>query len=452
MSRLPLTHLFQGDRAPGRPVALAFGPGAEAVVRTQAEFAAAAAWVAGHAGRTGGGRWVLACEDAWDFAAGLFGLLLAERTVVLPPNFLPGTVAALAAEGGVLRGLPGPEALRGRPGPPREPIRGGRLEFWTSGSTGEPKGVAKELAQLDAEVAMLERMFGHLLTAGPMVGTVPHHHIYGCLFRLLWPLAAGRPFLCEPCGDPAGFKRALAQPLAPALVASPAHLSRLPALVDLGGLPVPPAVVFSSGGPLAGADALAWRRWVPGGVVEIYGSTESGGIAWRSQDAAPASADWTPLDDVALTYEDRALVVTSFRAGPEPLRMADAAEPSAGGRFRLLGRLDRTVKLEEKRISLPELEQALEAHPWVDRAALVVLAGPRPVLGAVVVLKARPPGGRGALVRTLRAHLGQRFEGLALPRRWRFPGELPYDPRGKLTTQALAALFLPGPGERRPPA
>jgi len=213
----------------------------------------------------------------------------------------------------------------------------------------------------------------------------------------------------------------------------------------LQDLPVPPGVVFSSGGPLSGADAAVWRRRVPAGVVEIYGSTESGGIAWRIQGADPADADWTPFADVALGFRAGALVVTSFRAGHGPLPMEDAAEPAPGGRFRLLGRLDRILKLEEKRISLPELELALESHPWVARAALVLLEGQRPALGAVVVLQGAPAG-RARLVRALREHLARRFDGPALPRRWRFPTELPYDSRGKLTRQALAGLFqLPPP-------
>jgi acyl-coenzyme A synthetase/AMP-(fatty) acid ligase len=310
--------------------------------------------------------------------------------------------------------------------------------------------VSRDLAQVDAELAILERTFGHLLPAGPMIGTVPHQHIYGCLFRILWPLAAGRPFLCDPVGDPAGFRRGLALPGPAALVASPAHLSRLPRLLDLEALAVPPGVIFSSGGPLDAADAALWRRRVPGGVVEIYGSTETGGVAWRNQGADPASADWTPFADVAVAFSAGALVVTSFRAGSRPLRLEDAAEPAPDGRFHLLGRLDRILKLEEKRISLPELERALEAQPWVARAAVVLLEGARPTLGAVVVLKPSAPVERALLVRTLRAHLAQRFEGSALPRRWRFPEELPSDARGKLTPGALARLFQPVlPG--RPP-
>ena len=427
MSCPPLSRLFQEPRPAWQPVAFGLDGGAP---RTWDEFAAAAAWAAERARREGGLRWVLACSDAWEFAAGLAGLLQAGRTVVLPPNFLPGTVAALEREAdGVLAGTGLAQ--------PRAGLLEGNLEFWTSGSTGEPKGVARSLAQAEAEVAMLDRTFGHLLPPGPMVGTVPHHHIYGCLFRILWPLAAGRPFLGEPAGDPATFLRALDRPEPVALVASPAHLSRLPQLLNLEELPVPPGVIFSSGGPLAGADAALW----PGGVFEIYGSTETGGIAWRHQGPDPASAEWTPCDDVTVAYEAGALVVTSFRAGPAPLRLEDAAEPAAGGRFRLLGRLDRVIKLAEKRISLPELERALETHPWVARAALVPLEGGRPALGAVVVLR-DAPAERELLVRTLRAHLAQRFEGVALPKRWRFPLELPYDARGKLTPAALAALFL----------
>lgn len=430
----PLSQLFLDACPADHPVALNAG----GAVRTWAELAAATAWAEARVRRDGGHRWLLACPDAWEFTAGLLGLLLAGRTVVLPPNFLPETLRDLAARAdGVLDrtgSLDGPR--------PRARIPDGTVEFWTAGSTGEPKGMARTLAQLDAEVALLERSFGPRLPPGPVVGTVPHHHIYGCLFRILWPLAAGRPFLVEAAGDPGSFCRALAQPLPATLVASPAHLARLPGLVDLDHLPVPPGAVFSSGGPLAAADALAWRRWTPG-VVEVYGSTESGGIAWRVQGPEPASAEWTPFDDVVLTFPGGALEVASFRAGPAPLRLEDAAEPTGGGRFHLLGRLDRTLKLEEKRISLPELERALAALPWVVRAAVVLLPGRRPVLGAVVVLGPDAPADRATRVRALRDHLARRFDGPALPRRWRFPADLPYDERGKLTQRALTALFQP---------
>jgi acyl-coenzyme A synthetase/AMP-(fatty) acid ligase len=444
----PLAQLFLDACPSDHPVALNLAPdGLGVIVRTWEQFARAAAWAEDRARRDGGRRWLLACADAWDFAAGLMGLLKAGRTVVLPPNFLPQTLRDLAA---VADGtLTGTGLARSAPDP--GPLPDGTVEFWTAGSTGEPKGMPRTLAQLDAEIALLERTFGHLVPTGPVVGTVPHHHIYGCLFRLLWPLAAGRPFLAEPAGDPSSFLRALAQPQPATLVASPAHLSRLPELLDLARIPVPPRVVFSSGGPLAQADALLWRGRVPAGVAEIYGSTESGGIAWRIQGPGSESGEWTPFDDVRLAFlPDGALEVGSFRAGPDPLRLEDGAEPAPEGRFQLLGRLDRTLKLEEKRVSLPELERALVALPWVVRAAVTLLPGPRPMLGAAVVLGPGAPAERGPRVRALRDHLAARFDGPALPRRWRFPAELPYDDRGKLTQRAVAALFLASGDGARP--
>ncbi|MCO6705214.1 AMP-dependent synthetase, partial [Streptomyces sp. CHB9.2] len=64
----------------------------------------------------------------------------------------------------------------------------------TSGSSGEPKLIAKQLFQLANEVAALECLWGASLGAATVLGSVSTQHIYGLLFRVLWPLCAGRPF------------------------------------------------------------------------------------------------------------------------------------------------------------------------------------------------------------------------------------------------------------------
>ena len=450
-----LSRIFDGQRALDHPVAIV----GERVIpfdRFARTVAAIAANTRALSKAGGGGRWLLASEDAWGFAVGFFGLLRAGCSVAIPPNHLPATLERLLPEvDGVLTDVarfvgaghpwhPIPEPGEAVPDP--APLADGVVEFWTSGSTGEAKRICKHLSQLNAEVVVLEQAFGHCFEGGPVLGTVPHQHIYGCLFRILWPLAAGRAIVTEQCGDPDRVRSVLARSLAPALVCSPALLARLPNLVDLDSFASVASVIFSSGGPLKSADAIKWRRWVPGGVAEIYGSTETGGIAWRVQSEDPASSLWTPFPDVFLAFEvDGALRVKSPRVGPEPVRMEDAAEPLADGRFRLMGRLDRIVKLEEKRVSLPELEAALETHPWVSRAAVVRLENPRAILGATIVLtkdvQHMAVGERRELGQTFRRHLALRFEPVAIPKRWRFVDELPYNERGKLTPQALAALF-----------
>jgi acyl-coenzyme A synthetase/AMP-(fatty) acid ligase len=41
----------------------------------------------------------------------------------------------------------------------------------------------------------------------------------------------------------------------------------------------------------------------------------------------------------------------------------------------------------------------------------------------------------------LRQHLQHYFDRVLLPRRWRFPDQLPFNERGKLTAAALMSLF-----------
>ncbi len=84
--------------------------------------------------------------------------------------------------------------------------------------------------------------------------------------------------------------------------------------------------------------------------VEIYGSSETGGIAWRQTESL-----WQPLPGVqlALNTEGALRIDSPWLALGQTEQTADAAELFADGRFALRGRLDRIIKLEEKRISLP---------------------------------------------------------------------------------------------------
>ena len=455
-----LAHIFEGQRAADQPVAIS----GDQVFRFD-QFARSVAAVAALAEATGKGRWLLASQDAWAFAVGFFGLLRAGCTVVIPPNHLPATQKRLLPEitGALTDQAPAASGLTGsdqddsgsawhqipEPGeawPQSEPLADSMIEFWTSGSSGEAKCISKRLSQLDAEVAILEETFGGHLNPGPVLGTVPHQHIYGCLFRILWPLASGRPFIIDQCVDPNQFRSVISRFQVAGLVSSPALLARLPSLLNLDPLAPVASAVFSSGGPMTASDASAWLKWAPTGVLEIFGSTETGGIAWRVQSEEPHTAHWKPFRDVRMAFEaDGALRVESFRAGPTPVRMEDAGEPLADGRFRLLGRLDRIVKLEEKRVSLPELEAELQTHPWISQAAVTRLEGPRAVLGAVLVLvEDMPhlsPEEWRSLGWTFRQFLLTRFEAVAIPKCWRIVNELPYNESGKLTPQSLASLF-----------
>ena len=416
-------------------------------------------------------RWVLTAEAPDDFAMSMLALLQAGKTPVIPPNTQAGTLARLA---GAFDAVAGPGGLGGLGGdaPPLAPFlfdpRSVHIDLYTSGSTGEPKCVRKTLAQFETEVAAQEALWGATIGEAAVVATSPHQHIYGLLFRLFWPLSAGRLFDSVTCAQPDTLVERLAllgKSRACVLVSSPAQLSRLPELIPLASLRPAPRIIFSSGGPLPPAAAAEFHRQLGAAPAEIYGSTETGGIAWRRQEGGATSDVWTPLPGISVTAaEDGALSLCSpFLADPGAWRMDDAIETLAGGRFRLRGRLDRTVKIEDKRLSLADLEARLQEHPWVSAAAAVGLTGRRQSVAAVAVLNAQgreqlAARGRAALAQDLRRHLAAHFEKVLLPRRWRFPERLPFDQRGKLSQAALSALFIvandesaPAPRARRTP-
>lgn len=101
------------------------------------------------------------------------------------------------------------------------------LSLCTSGSSGEPKRIEKTLRQLANEVQALEHLWGTDLGSACIIGSVGTQHIYGLLFRVLWPLCAGRPFVRRQLAFPEDLQRASREHPAFAWVASPALLKRM---------------------------------------------------------------------------------------------------------------------------------------------------------------------------------------------------------------------------------
>lgn len=398
-------------------------------------------------------RYALCVDDPFAFACALFALFACGKHVVIPASAAPAYLDTLADAYDVLvtdadLSAIGPHAgtIAFNAVDPHAPIT-----LYTSGSTGAPKPIHKTLAQFDAEVVTLERQWGAQLGTGTVMASVPHHHIYGLLFRVFWPLAAGRAFSRETVTEPAALQRALAQQPAAALVSSPAQLARWPLLSGFDALSshLPLPMVFSSGGPLDAAAATAFAAAHGSAPIEVFGSTETGGIAWRRQDQTLA---WQPFARIEVRQEDDgALAVRSPHLPHDDWhRTDDAIAFDDSGRFLLRGRLDRVVKVDGKRVSLPAVEDWLGAHPFVARAAATLLPGSsRERLGALVALtpagvEALRAQGRVALAKTLRRHLSAYTEPTLIPRRWRFCMAMPVDARGKLPASAVAAAFRPG--------
>lgn len=190
-----------------------------------------------------GARVALYDDDPYAFSIGLFACWQRGAIAVLPPNDAPGSLERLregvvAAVGGGGDWLPGVDGLApldsstaARPDAVLRTL--GReapaLELFTSGTTGDGKAAPKRLRHLDDEVATLERTFGAGLEGARVYATASHQHLYGLLFRVLWPLAAGRPFCCDRLLHAEELLPRLEAEPRSVLASVPAHLVRLAA-------------------------------------------------------------------------------------------------------------------------------------------------------------------------------------------------------------------------------
>ncbi|PYD16507.1 AMP-binding protein [Pseudomonas syringae pv. pisi] len=394
-------------------------------------------------------------EDAADLAIALFAAWRAGVHVLLPADLQGQTRERWANQVDLwLTDLPGDthlSDLRAAPLPAAAlDLDQCRLSLCTSGSSGEPKLIEKRLRQLANEVCGLEQLWGAELGSACMIGSVATQHIYGLLFRLLWPLCAARPFVRRQLPFAEDLQRASREYPSFAWVASPALLKRMGDNLDWPGLAAVRRV-FSSGGALPAEAAQSLQQRLGQWPTEILGSSETGGIAWRQ-----GGQRWQAFDGVELSQDAQgALRISSPYLPPGHVEQtADAALIGADGRFELLGRLDRIVKLEEKRVSLPLIEQALAAHPWVSEARLGVVQANRASLGALLVLSdagllALRNQGRRALTEALRHYLQPHCETIALPRRWRLLRQMPLNAQGKLPQADVEALLL-APRSKQP--
>jgi acyl-coenzyme A synthetase/AMP-(fatty) acid ligase len=392
-------------------------------------------------------RAALLCQDSYRFAVGLFALMHAGVTAVMLPNGQPGTLEALAdtfdllIDDAFLTGAPAaPSALA--PLDPTVPA----LEFFTSGSTGVPKRIIKTLGMLEREVTTLDALWGVEMGRGPVFATVSHQHVYGLIFKLLWPLSSGRPF----AGEMHEVWETLLDPLPPdaVIISSPSHLSRLSGIA-----PLPagrrPRGIFSAGAPLSLAAARETADILGALPTEIFGSTETGAIATRRQRSD--NQPWQPLPGITIATDanGRLRLQSPFLEGTDWFEAADLIEQSIDG-FHLRGRTDRVAKIEGKRVSLADIESRLAGSPWVAASAVAVIPGATARLGAVVVPSA---AGREMLARigtfrfsrALRQALAETQEPAALPRLWRFRDALPDGAMGKSRDADILALFGAAP-------
>ncbi|ETX15874.1 4-coumarate--CoA ligase [Roseivivax halodurans JCM 10272] len=234
------------------------------------------------------------------------------------------------------------------------------IGFSTSGSTGKPRIILRGRAELDHEIRAI---VSGVLPNRPerVLSLVSPRHLYGFLWGILLPRALGVECLELDAASPTGIARK-ARP-GDLIVATPFQWDRCSAL---GLLPGKICGVSSGGATteetwsVAGALRLEW-------FLEIYGSTETGGVGVRRSDQEPF-----------LLFPNLARIGdgVSRRGSTSEIALPDRIEWQDATRFRLGGRKDGVVQVAATNVDPQEVAARIAALPGVSDAA-VRLGGER---------------------------------------------------------------------------
>jgi acyl-coenzyme A synthetase/AMP-(fatty) acid ligase len=321
-------------------------------------------------------------------------------------------------------------------------LASGEVHVFTSGSTGASVRHVKTWdilaggAKLTAEVIKRAGMDPGQVV---IVGTTPHQHMYGLEAAVFTGLAYGYCLHDAPVFYPADLETAVARAEALGihdlvLVTSPPHLKFLEAI-----LRQTPQVrcIISATAPLHHDIAVRLEASGDRQVFEIYGSTETGSLAWRR---TATSEMWTPLGGFRLTQGSDGWFADAPHLAAETV-LGDDIELCQGGRFHLLGRRGDMVRIAGKRQSLGALNAALDAMPGIrDGVVIRAMVNGEDRLSVLVV---RDPSGAAdtkALRQAVRVYMREHFDPVFVPRRIHIVDRLPRDGTGKISARDLATL------------
>ncbi len=342
--------------------------------------------------------------------------------------------------------LPGVAALSidsadGKPCPPLptscDPDRE-LLRIFTGGSTGSPRLWSKTCANILGEALFLSRHY--TITADDRIlATVPPHHIYGLLFSVALPLVSGASVIEATPSFPSEIAAAVDHFQPTILVAVPAHYrSLMHQPLPAGSL----RLAFSSAGMLGERENNVFFTHNKVGIVEVFGSTETGGIGERNRSRGDNHFTGFPVVDVK-QCNGRLAVRSPFLSPDLPVDgegfflTADRVKLRQDRGFSFQGRSDNINKVGGKRADLDEIRGLILEQPEVADCLLVALpeeGGRGHRIGALVQ-------GKEIIPPTIRQRLQAMIVPHAIPKIVKIVDRIPVKKNGKYDRQAAIALL-----------
>lgn len=396
-------------------------------------------------------------EPVAAFAAAKPGELLAT----LEPDHAPATLVGLEPDA---PGVPLAEAE----GPALDPADGSApaILAYTSGTTGQPKGVPLSHANVLASIRAV-MMAWRWRRDDVLVHALPLSHQHG-LGGVHATLLAGSHAVVESAFDPERFCTAVREAAATVIMAVPTIYERLgswegiePAGMDRLRLAI------SGSAPLPETLARRVQDWLGELPLERYGSTEAG-LVLSNLYTGPRRPGWVghPLpgietrivdgegDDLA-AGEDGELVVrgpqvfSGYWRRPEAtveafadggwFRSGDVARADPeDGAIAITGRLKEMIITGGLNVFPREVETVLDEHPAVGRSAVAGVPSAR--WGEEIVAFVVPRAGERLNAESVIEHCRERLSSFKCPKRVIVRDELPASAMGKVQRGELVAI------------
>jgi len=312
------------------------------------------------------------------------------------------------------------------------------LKLFTGGSTGTPKSWSKTADNLFSEAFYLTQKY-QISSEDLIVATVSPYHIYGLLFAVIIPLISSAAVFPDIPSFPSEIAAAVINNSATILASVPVHYRILRGRqISSGSL----RMAFSSAGRLPRADNEEFCRQNNIPLAEVYGSTETGGIAVRVR--AEGEEAYSPFETVDWQERNENLYVRSAYIAPDAHRNEngffaanDRIESGPNNSFFLRGRSDAVTKVGGKRVNLAEVRDKIKAQRGVEDCFVITMAdsgGRESMIAALIA-------GERVDLKELKKKLMEQLEPYARPRLLKKTANLPRTAAGKYDLAVIKRLL-----------
>lgn len=304
------------------------------------------------------------------------------------------------------------------------------VNFLTSGTSGHSKIVRKSLFNLIREAQDIGKTFFVDASELRFCSTTSLNHLFGFTFHFMTPFINGFIIDTNSVKYPENVKYENS-----VLISSPSFLSKMVKYnLDFEKTP---KYIFAAGAKLE--DNVFEYFEKKSAIIEIYGSTETGIVAHREH----STQKFLKLFDnvLPLKYENKILTVKSDYFSENYIELSDFTDFKGGNELAVITRVDRILKILEKRISAEKIEEYLKNSDLVFDVYCLKIGEK---LGAAVVLSEIGKNfyikyGQNDLIKKLKAFCGEKFE--IIPQKWRFLPEIYKTPVGKIDREKIERIF-----------